>query len=142
MKTMRLWYQKWSVLALILALTLAIDGTAVAQDAPDLSAVRDAFVQGNAKMLLDEAGDRVEIALMGQGQLYSRAQATYVMQDFFREYPPTQFSLEPGYGDEGSWIVAGAYWYRQEDMSLQVYIHLRLKDKAWEVREIRIEPQR
>lgn len=139
---MRLWYQKWSVLALFMVLVLVADGTAAAQDTPDLRTVRDAFVQGDAKMLLDAAGDRVEIALMGQGQLYSRAQATYVMQDFFREHPPEQFSLEPGYGDEGSWIVAGEYWYRQEEASLQVYIHLRLKEKQWEVREIRIEPRR
>jgi hypothetical protein len=141
---MCLWHQKGGALALVivLALVMVIDRTAAAQDAPDLSTVRDAFVQGDAKMLLDAAGDRVEIALMGQGQLYSRAQATYVMQDFFREHPPVQFSLEPGYGDEGSWIVAGEYWYRQEDASLQVYLRLRLKDKQWEVREIRIEPRR
>lgn len=139
---MNQWYQRLRIWGWVLCIGLAVAAPVAAQEKPDMSTVHDAFIKGDAHLLLDKAGERIEIALMGEGKLYSRAQATYVMQDFFQSYLPEQFTLEPGYGAEGSWIASGEYRYREAESSLQVYIRLRLKDKTWEVREIHIEQRR
>jgi len=85
------------------------------------------------------AAERVELALPGRTKLYSRAQATYVLEDFFRQHPPERFTLGRTSKVAGSWIAAGVYWYRQGEDPFQVYLRLRQKDRRWVLREIRIE---
>ncbi len=123
--------------AAALLVLLPLGQAAAQQEA--LPRLQRAFVAGNAHALLAAAADRVEIALLGRGKLYSRAQATYVMQDFFREYPPEAFALQSESRTDGSWIAAGQYRCKQAERPFQVYLRLRLKEAQWELREIRIE---
>ncbi len=123
--------------ALVVALLAA--GPAAAQQATPLARLGQAFEAGDAHALLADAADRVEIALLGSSKLYSRAQATYVMQEFFREYPPEQFTLQNESRTEGSWIAAAHYRYKRAEHPLQVYVRLRVKGEQWELREVRVE---
>ena len=104
-----------------------------------LEQVQEALAAGDADALLGEAADRVEIALLGRSKLYSRAQATYVMQDFFRRYPPETFTLQNNAQDNGSWFATGRYQYKHAEHPLQVYLRLHLKGQLWQLREVRIE---
>ena len=113
--------------------------TAQAQQGQALTQMRDAFAGGDAEALLGGAADRVEIALLGQSKLYSRAQAIYVMEDFFRRYPPESFTLQNDAQDEGNWFATGRYQYVHADQPLHVYLRMRLKGQQWELREVRIE---
>lgn len=115
---------------------------APAQEATPFDALREAFAAGNAPVLLRDAGERVAIALLGNSKLYSRAQATYVMQDFFQRYPPEAFTLQNNERDGSNWFATGRYRYRHAEQPLQVFLHLRLKDEQWELREVRIEQRR
>ena len=113
---------------------------AAAQQAPALEHVERTFSVGDAETLLSAASERVEIALFGSSTLYSRAQALYVMQHFFQDYPPVQFSLQHTSAEDGNWFATGRYYHARSDYPLRVYVRLRAQEEEqWEVREIRIE---
>lgn len=104
------------------------------------AAIERAFRTGDAQALLEDAAERIEIMFFGQGMLYSRAQARYVMQDFFRQYPPVQFRMQHASTTGGSWFGTGTYAYERGERPLQVYVRLKRQGRdRWEVREIRIE---
>jgi hypothetical protein len=113
-----------------------------AQQRQALERLREAFVAGDANALLREASDRIEIALLGRSKLYSKAQATYVLQDFFRRYPPEAFTLQPNEPEAGNWFTTGRYRYRHAEQPLQVYVRFLQKGTQWELREVRIEERR
>ncbi|MDX1531324.1 MAG: DUF4783 domain-containing protein, partial [Rhodothermales bacterium] len=108
-------------------------------DTTALSVVQDAFATGNVDLLLGEAGDRVDIAIFGHGASYSRAQAALVLLDFFRRHPPDQveFDEEAVASDRRS--VIGRYWETGSPEPVAVFIRLRARDDAWQLRSIRIE---
>ncbi len=129
----------WLMAALVLGMAGGfIAGPAQAQQTA-LDRVEEAFKTGDADALLSEAADRVEIALLGRSKLYSRAQATYVMKDFFRRYPPGTFTPRNNTPDGSNWFATGLYQYKHAEQPLQVYLRLHLKDQQWQLREVRIE---
>lgn len=107
-----------------------------------LEHVRDAFARGDARALLAPATERIEMTLLGRSTHYSRSQAIYVMEEFFRDYPPEQFAVEDTSGAEGSWFMAYEYWSTRGQDPMQVFIRVRTLDDSWEVREIRVERRR
>ncbi len=129
----------WLIAALVLGVAGGfVAGPALAQQTA-LDRVEEAFKNGDADALLDEAADRVEIALLGGSKLYSRAQATYVMKDFFQRYPPEAFTPRNNTPDGSNWFATGLYRYKHTRQPLQVYLRLHLKDQQWQLREVRIE---
>ncbi len=117
------------------------------QDEPDtrekaLEGVRDSFARGDARALLEYATDRIEMTLFGRSTHYSRGQAIYVMEEFFRDYPPEQFAVEETSGTEGHWFMAYEYWTSRGQAPMQVFIRLREHEDDWLVREIRVERRR
>jgi hypothetical protein len=136
------WPALLDVLLPVLLLGGFVAGTASAQESTALTAVQDAFAAGDAAALLAHAAERIEIALLGQGKLYSRAQATYVMEDFFRRFPPVRFTLHHESHDDENWFATGRYQYAHGDHPLYLYVRLRLKGQRWEVREVRVEQRR
>jgi len=107
-----------------------------------LEHVRDAFARGDARALLAPATERIEMTLLGRSTHYSRSQAIYVMEEFFRDYPPEQFAVEDTSGAEGSWFMAYEYWSTRGQDPMQVFIRVRTLADSWEVREIRVERRR
>ena len=65
-----------------------------AQDVRPLDRVAVAFERGDVQMLLDDEASRVEVGIYEESQLYSRAQARFVLQAFFDKHPPERFSLQ------------------------------------------------
>lgn len=126
------------------ALVAARPAAAQAQSTHEvvLQDVQRAFVAGDAKALLGYAADRLEISLFNESTLYSRSQALYVMQAFFREYPPVRFVYQEHQPASGSWFAAAVYWCDPADRPLRVYIRLRERGDGWELREIRVDPHR
>lgn len=128
----------------VLFVTLAVVPSRVfAQNEPEhvLQEVERAFGQGDSRVLSDASADRVEITLFGSTTLFSRGQAAFVLNDFFQQYPPRRCDFKEATRTDGSWFAAGQYWYGTTDTPLQVYVGLRERGAAWELREIRIEEQ-
>ena len=96
------------------------------------------FAQGDADALMEHAGERVDVTLLGSSDLFSRSQATYVVRDFFRHFPPARLDLNETSATEGNWFAAGRYWYQNGDAPLSVYLRLSVSNSEWELREIRI----
>ena len=123
----------------LLALVAASPALAQKDEAEVVRKVEQAFSRGDAAALLAHAADRVEIAVLGTGSLYSRAQATYVLNDFFRENPPRRFAADEPSSTRDNFFVAGKYWYGADDQHYDVYMRFRWRDGTCEVRELRIE---
>lgn len=134
-------FVKRGTVAIPLLLTFVACNLAFAQtdETEVVERVEQAFARGDAGALLRHAADRVEVAVLGSSTLYSRAQATYVLEGFFREYPPVRFVADNPGSTRGNFIVAGRYWYGSDEGFLDVYLRFRWRDGACEVRELRIE---
>ena len=129
---------KWIPLVVVLGLLAGRPGIATAQPTTTLDRFTHAFETGNAHALLAEAGPRVEVALFDDGKLYSRAQATYVLEAFFNAYPPDHFEVQHESTAEGSWFVSGRYHYQRGARPLQVYLRCRHQEDRWVLRELHI----
>lgn len=131
---------RWLRLAVLLSLVLTLNVRAQEREEEAIvRKVEQALSEGDAAGLLRHASGRIEIAVLGAGTLYSKAQATYVMQEFFRGYPPERFVAgKPTIASE-SFMVAGRYWYGSEGAFLDLYLRFKWRDAGYEVREIRIE---
>lgn len=128
----------WSVL---LGITTSVQQQVTAQDSGEagIDRLEQALNEGDARALLAPAAPQLEISLFGSSTVYSRGQALYVLQDFFREYPPRRFVLQENREKEGSHFVVGNYWHEGAEQPLWVYLHLRSSGGEETLREIRIE---
>lgn|SRR5690554_5913996 len=101
--------------------------------------IESAFTQGSSRLLLENAADRVEIALFGISTVYSKGQSNYVMQDFFEQYPPGRFSITDSKATNGSLFLSCTYWPEPGNGPLQIVLRLRDRGNVWELRDIRVD---
>lgn len=126
--------------ALAPAALAQIDSTALARaEAEALGYVETAFRDGDVGALMSRAGERVDLAIFGQGASYSRAQAALVLLDFFRQHPPHSVRFEEEVLAEDRRSVIGQYWTAGGSEPVDVFIRLWERRGAWEVRAVRIE---
>ena len=128
---------------LLLFVLISFPDPAQAQTQSDrlLEDITTAFAGGNSRTLLKDGADRIEVFLFENSTLYSRGQAVYVLDSFFRQYPPRRCVLRESVKADESWFAAGHYWHEASERPLLVYMGLRLRDNRWELREIRIDEQ-
>ena len=123
---------------LLLALTLAIAGGAPAQD-DVLARVAGGLEDGDPDAVLTDVSSRVEVVLFGQGGMFRRSQATHVLRDFFRRYPPSRVAFsQPSSSDEGQ-TATGRYWSSAGGEPLSVRVFHRADGDGWELASIRID---
>jgi len=58
-----------------------------------ISQVKETIKTGSAKELVRFLNQTIDITLDGKAQTYSKAQAEFVFRDFFKQYPPSEFSI-------------------------------------------------
>lgn len=74
--------------------------------------VKTAMKAGSSKELTKYFNDMVEMVIDGDPSDYSRTQAEFVLKDFFRKYPPTDFQyIHQGASKEGIRYAIGKYTY-------------------------------
>lgn len=109
-------------------------------DRAALERIETAMGEGDARMLLTSAAERVELTIFDMRSFYSRTQALYVIQDFFGSYAPQHFSFEDISCRDDRCSATGAYGHaRSEDDVLRVYVRLGVDEGEWLLRELRIE---
>ena len=128
------------VFMLILGATTS--GVSVQDDA--VARVEAGLRDGDPEAVLTDAADRVEVVLFGEGGMYRRAQATHVLRDFFRRYPPSRVSFKPERSSSYEGQAAdGHYWAEDGAAPLSVHVlHREEEEQQWELVSIRIEQQR
>ena len=90
--------------------------------------------------VLTDAAERVEVVLFGQGGMYRRAQATHVLRDFFRRYPPSRVAFGPERSSSYEGLAAtGQYVAEDGGAPLNVRVVHREDGEDWELVSIRID---
>ena len=112
-----------------------------------VAVIMEAFEEGDCDALLDLTALRVEIVLLGQGARYSRGQASLILRDFFRRYPPERVELsERSIAGDGR-AAMGRYWSGNSSAPFALYVGFRIipaegegaDDEEWTLEAIRIE---
>lgn len=125
-------------LAAILALVALATPPLRAQtaDPPGVAGLLEAVEEGRAEDILAFAGDRLEIGLFAATRTYSRSQARFVLESFFRENPPASVTLERSAGTDVGWFASARVAVVRAEQPLRLYIRLRRQGDRWLLREI------
>jgi len=131
-----------TIVALV-ATTLGVPGADCQSRVEVTRRVEQALSEGNVNALLGTVSPRVAIAVSGESREYSRTQAEYVLKSFFAKHPPAGFSVRTLSETEQGAFLAGKY--RVSGVAREIDVYLRLRDRrgAWELREliIRTDPR-
>ena len=123
---------------LALSVVLGAGPPVPAQD-DALERVAAGLLHADAEAVLVDSGARVEIVLFGQGGMFRRAQATHVLRDFFRRYPPDRVVFgDPSSSDDGQ-SATGRYFAQTGGPPLNVRVVHRTDGDRWELASIRID---
>lgn len=85
--------------------------------------VRAALKTGSSKELIKSFNTTVELNFDGEKSNYSRTQAEFVLKDFFKKYPPSDFEyIHQGASQQGLTYVIGKYTYDGGSYRVLIYI--------------------
>lgn len=108
-------------LALAGLLSLAIASGALAQDI--FAPMKDAIKTGNAKEVTKFFNTSVDMDLEGEASTYSKAQAEFVLRDFFKKHPSTDFSIvHTGSSKGGLQFAIGRYNSNSENFDVVIRV--------------------
>lgn len=113
--------------------------TAPVEPDSTLQQIEHCFLKGDSVVLLNLAAESIDIALFGEGATYSRSQATRVLQDFFRRYPPESVILREEVASDDRRSLVGEYHPSGAAEPSTVFVRLRARGGQWEIRSIRVE---
>jgi hypothetical protein len=89
-----------------LSLLLAFSATAQDVFAP----MKDAIKASNAKEVIKFFNTSVDMNLAGEASMYSKTQAEFVLRDFFKKFPATDFRIQhTGSSKGGLQFAIGEY---------------------------------
>ena len=129
------WLLWWSLPVLVAHFgTLPV----TAQDSLNVDELIYSLAHGDEEALLAFAGQRVELALLGQRRRYTRAQAKYVLDDFFRRYPPETFAVDHSLSQQNEWWLVGRYVVRFNAERMRVYLRFRGRFPVYRLLAIQI----
>ena len=88
-----------------------------------VSNAKAALKAGNSKELIKCFNDMLELSLDGEKSNYSKTQAEFVMKDFFKKYPPSDFQyIHQGTSPEGIKYAIGKYKYNEGEFRVYMLI--------------------
>jgi hypothetical protein len=97
--------------------------------------MRDVLKTGNAKELAKYFNQSVDINLEGEVNTYSKAQAEFVLRDFFKKYPSSDFTIEhTGASKSGLQYAIGNY--KSNNDQFNVLIRVKQSGSAYLIHEI------
>jgi len=97
--------------------------------------MKDALKAGSAKELAKYLNQSVDINLEGEVNTYSKAQAEFVLRDFFKKYPASDFTVEhTGSSKSGLQYAIGNY--KSNNDQFNVLIRVKQASNMYLVHEI------
>jgi len=94
---------------------------------------------GNAKVLSTYFNQNVELVVPDSDNVYSKAQAQLIVNEFFSNYPPQTFVVKHHGGKEDSQYVIGNLVTKNN--AFRVYFLLKKDDGKDFIHQLRIEKQ-
>jgi hypothetical protein len=102
--------------------------------------VRETIKAGSAKELAKFLNQTVDVMIDEQLQTYSKAQAEFVLRDFFKAHPAAEFSIiHQGSSKGGQPFAIGLYKSGAE--TYRVFMKIKAADKQQLVHEIRFSKE-
>ena len=119
------------VLFLLLAFPIVQDG--------HLEQITTALDQGNVQSLEQYLDERVEIVLLEEGGVYTRADAIDMLKAFFKAHPGTTFqAIHKGFsGGKSSLYCIGDL--RKQGERYRVFMYIRVEGEQYLIEELRFE---
>lgn len=109
--------------------------SAFSQSATVIDQVKDAFKAGSAKELAKYLHQTVDVTIEGKLENYSKAQAEFVLRDFFKAHPSSDFTIiHQGSSKGGQPFAIGNYTSGSE--TYRVWMKLKVVDKEQVIQEI------
>lgn len=97
--------------------------------------VRETIKTGSAKELSKFLSQTVDITIDGKVGSYSKAQAEFVLRDFFKAHPPNEFNvLHQGSSKGGQPFAIGQY--KSGADTYRVWMNIKSVDKSQLIQEI------
>jgi hypothetical protein len=97
--------------------------------------MKDAVKTGDASELAKHINASIDLNLEGEVNTYSRAQAEFVLRDFFKKHTPSDFSIvHTGSSKGGLQFAIGKYQSGSD--SYNVLMRVREVDKAFLIHEM------
>jgi Domain of unknown function (DUF4783) len=97
--------------------------------------MKDALKAGSAKELAKNLNQSVDINLEGEVNTYSKAQAEFVLRDFFKKYPSSDFTIEhTGSSKSGLQYAIGNY--KSNNDQFNVLIRVKQAANVYLIHEI------
>ena len=94
---------------------------------------------GNAKVLATFFNQNIELVILENDNVYSKAQAEQIVNNFFSRYVPERFNVIHQGGKEGAHYVIGNLITKQE--TFRVYFLLKKSSDKNIIHQLRIEKQ-
>lgn len=115
---------------------LLLVSVAVLTQAQDLfTNIKPILKAGDARQLAGYLNANIDITIGANRAPYSRAKAETVMRDFFRQNPPSDFTiLHTGSSKAGLRFAIGNYKSGKKEFS--VLIRIRETEKSWLIHEM------
>ncbi len=99
------------------------------------TSMKDAVKAGDAKELATHFNTSIDLNLEGEVNTYSKAQAEFVLRDFFKKHLPTDFSIvHTGSSKGGLQFAIGKYQSSTE--SYNVLMRVREVEKVFLIHEM------
>ena len=96
---------------------------AVKAQSETINNVRAALRAGSSKELVKNFNKTIELNFDGEKSNYSRTQAEFVLRDFFKKYPPSDFQyIHQGASKQGLTYVIGKYTFESGSFRVLLYI--------------------
>ena len=92
---------------------------------------------GNSKVLAGYFNDNVELVVLDNDNVYSKAQAKQIVANFFNRFTPESFNIIHQGGKEGSKYVIGNL--KTNNGNFRVYFLLKTNDGKDYIHQLRIE---
>ncbi len=96
---------------------------------------------GSAKEVSKYMNSNVDLTILNQEDVYSKAQAEVILKDFFSKNPPKSFNvIHQGTSKEGAKYAIGNYM-TTAGKSFRVYIFVKQSAGSFLIHELRFETQ-
>jgi hypothetical protein len=94
---------------------------------------------GNAQELSKNFSDNIELVILDNDNVYSKAHAQQIVTDFFKDYPPRDFTLiHQGGKEDASYAIGNLH---VENEKFRVYFLIKTKNGSSQIHQLRIERQ-
>jgi hypothetical protein len=129
--------KKLFILPLILLFFIVSGANQTVEQIPD--EIISSLKSGNAKILASYFNQNVELVILNDDNVYSKAQAEQIVAGFFSQNQPEKFAIIHQGGKEGAKYVIGNLTTRQG--TFRVYFLLKKTADKEIIHQLRIEKQ-